>query len=461
VCNMADSSGPTTTTDVTEKQIELGKFDDQKISAKCLQRTSAYAEDPLAYLNKVLGPDVVESRRNLLSIPEILPLHNDGYGSGAHKDRFEQHIADLFGKSHGLFFMTGVQAQSVACKIHCTRSNNLLVAWHATAHLEDAEQSGVTTLFGLRRVLLGNDSNSLPTVAEIESMAKLPEGERPAMILLEIPNASLGCDAFAFSELTQISRICKDAGIKMHCDGARIWEIEPYYRLTHEKSFRDIAALFDSVYVSFYKGLGGSSGAMLLSNDADFMLSARIWQRRAGGNPYTSMYELIDCERGFNENIGTFDKKWLKMKEIVYGISQATKKYQKDGEPVVSFRRSVPTCCIAFIYLHGYTTDELNAARDRVLQNTGVKVFNSVRRMWEKKSFDDVLIDKWEKGLKISNENTGENTKEHLESSAGERSLHKTAYMIYSPEMLNLGLTTYVEAWVNLCEELARETNAQ
>ena len=30
---------------------------------------------------------------------------------------------------------------------------------------------------------------------------------------------------------------------------------------------------------------------MLLSDDDEFMIAARVWQRRAGGNPYTCAYE--------------------------------------------------------------------------------------------------------------------------------------------------------------------------
>jgi Beta-eliminating lyase len=437
--------------DAPKKEIELGLHEVPRTSMQRLQRTADYAEDPLAYLNKTLGPDIVESRRKLLSIPETLPLQNDFYGSGAHKDSFEQHIATLFGKKHGLFFLTGVQAQSVTCKIYSIRLNNPLVAWHTTAHLETAEQSAVTTLFGLRRALLGSDANSLPTVPEMESIAKLPQDERPAMILLEIPNSTLGCETYTFSELTQISRICKDANIALHCDGARIWEIEPYYKITDGKSFVDIAALFDSIYVSFYKGLRGSSGAMLLSDDAEFMLSARIWQRRAGGNPYTSMYELIDCERGFNENIGTFEGKWIKLKEIVNAIRQASEKYQKDGQAVVTFTPRSPTCCIVFIYLHGYSTNELNAARDRVLQKTGVKVFGRVRRVEQKKqTLDDILQQKWKESLKISIDNT----KVHSEIGAEEPGLHKTALVLYAAELLSLETSVFVDAWINLCEEL-------
>jgi hypothetical protein len=39
-------------------------------------------------------------------------------------------------------------------------------------------------------------------------------------------------------------------------DGARLWGCEPFY----ERSLQEISELFDTVYVSFYKQLGGLPG---------------------------------------------------------------------------------------------------------------------------------------------------------------------------------------------------------
>ena len=65
----------------------------------------------------------------------------------------------------------------------------------------------------------------------------------------------------------------------MHMDGARLWESAPFYG----RSYAEIAALFDTVYVSFYKGVGAIAGAAL-AGPADFIAEARVWQRRHGGD---------------------------------------------------------------------------------------------------------------------------------------------------------------------------------
>jgi threonine aldolase len=76
-----------------------------------------------------------------------------------------------------------------------------------------------------------------------------------------------------------LATVARDRGIRVHLDGARLWEAHEAYA---PRSFTDIGALFDSIYVSFYKGIGALTGAMLLGS-ANFIDEARIWRRRHGG----------------------------------------------------------------------------------------------------------------------------------------------------------------------------------
>jgi threonine aldolase len=64
----------------------------------------------------------------------------------------------------------------------------------------------------------------------------------------------------------------------VHLDGARLWESAPFYG----KTPAEIASLFDSVYVSFYKGIGALAGACLAA-DPGFIAEARLWRKRHGG----------------------------------------------------------------------------------------------------------------------------------------------------------------------------------
>ena len=85
--------------------------------------------------------------------------------------------------------------------------------------------------------------------------------------------------------------LARERGWHVHLDGARLWESGPYYKRTYAQ----IAALFDSVYVSFYKGIGAIAGAMLCGS-RPLIDEAHIWQRRHGGDlvalyPYANVAE--------------------------------------------------------------------------------------------------------------------------------------------------------------------------
>jgi threonine aldolase len=68
-------------------------------------------------------------------------------------------------------------------------------------------------------------------------------------------------------------------------DGARLWEAAPFYASTASKSLLDIADLFDTVYVSFYKGLGAIAGCCV-AGDTATIEELKLWRIRHGGRAF-------------------------------------------------------------------------------------------------------------------------------------------------------------------------------
>ena len=433
--------------------IHFSRFALDQTPAEAFQRTADYARDPKTYLEGTLGNRVLAERRNLLSIPD--KVDRDYYGTGEHKKQFQQSIAKLFGKENGLFFITGIQAQLAAMKIHSDRAGKNMVAWHITSHLETAEQAAYKELYSLDRILLGRDPDSLPSVDEIKTVLSLPKEERPAAILVEIPNREIGCQTYTYSDLEAISSACRDASVKFHMDGARIWEIEPYYQKHYGKSFCDIGQLFDSIYVSFYKGLRGATGAMLFGPDADFIDEAKQWQRRAGGNAFQLTYEVLDCERGYNENIGTFDSKWHKMEEIVDGVTAATLKYKNvAGQSIVEFWPEKATCCQIRTAFHGFTNEELMAARDQVAEKMHVRVFERIFKDPRQRR-KEIVSEQGEPVAEKDKEAEAEIPK--TAAVGGDKEEDDKRYMIewmIVKATLSVETKVFVDGYVLLCEEL-------
>ena len=200
-------------------------------------------------------------------------LHADSYGRGELVAGFEARVAALLGKPAAAFMPSGTMAQQLALRIAVERAGINHVAMHPTSHLELHEERAYAHLHGLRVTLLG--PRQRPVAAA--DLAACPE--RLAALLIELPAREIGGRLPAWDDLVALATLARSRGIHLQMDGARLWEArEAYAPRTHA----DIAALFDSVYVSFYKGIGALAGAMLLGSE-DFIAEARVWRRRHGG----------------------------------------------------------------------------------------------------------------------------------------------------------------------------------
>jgi threonine aldolase len=102
--------------------------------------------------------------------------------------------------------------------------------------------------------------------------------EKLAAVLFELPQREIGGQLPPWKALREQVDFVRKRGAAVHMDGARLWESTPFYGKTPAQ----VAALFDSVYVSFYKGLGGLAGACL-AGEEDFIDEARAWRKRHGG----------------------------------------------------------------------------------------------------------------------------------------------------------------------------------
>ena len=238
--------------------------------------------------------------------PALLP---DFYGQGDVVNDFEKQVAELLGKEAGVFLPSGTMAQQIALRIHADRSHCVQVAFHPTCHLEMHEKKGYQLLHGLRGVLVGSP-------AQLMTLANLQEVTEPlAALLLELPQREIGGQLPTWDELTAITNWARERNLALHLDGARLWECRPFY----QRSYAEMAGLFDTVYVSFYKILGGS-GAMLLGPE-DHIAEARIWQRRHGGTVVRMFPFVLSAQQGLKTRLDRMGQYHDKAVEIAAVLS--------------------------------------------------------------------------------------------------------------------------------------------
>jgi threonine aldolase len=210
--------------------------------------------------------------RVLRRILEHLPADTPPDGPDGPVALLERRIAELLGTPAALFFPTGTMAQQTALRVHAERRGRFAFAAHPRCHLAVHEQQGYAVVHGLRFHPVG-DPNALLSVDDLDAV-----GERLAAVVLELPQRDIGGQLPEWSALQAQVAWAHDHGAAAHLDGARLWEAQPYYDRPHA----EIAGLFDSAYVSLYKGLQGARGAVL-AGDAGFVAEAAVWRQRLGG----------------------------------------------------------------------------------------------------------------------------------------------------------------------------------
>lgn len=211
-----------------------------------------------------------EAARLLSAIPADTEV--DRYGAGGVVAELEQTVAALLGKPAAVFLPSGTMAQQSVLRVHADRRCARTLIFHPACHLDQHEGRGYERLHGLIGRPVG-DRDRLLTLTDLHEVA-----EPAAALVLELPQRDLGGTQPAWDDLVAQTEWARRREIASHLDGARLWESAAGYA----RPLADVAALFDSAYVSFYKGLGALPGCCVAAEE-DVLAQVREWRRRMGG----------------------------------------------------------------------------------------------------------------------------------------------------------------------------------
>jgi threonine aldolase len=217
---------------------------------------------------------------------------HDIYGAGALIEAFEQKIAAALGFEAAVFCISGTMAQVTALRLACADRHRPLVALHPTSHIFVHEKSNYQLLNHFSALPVGERYRPW-TVADL---AAVPD--RLGAVGIEIPMREIGGQTTPWEELAALKAHVRGRGAHLHMDGARLWEAAAGYG----KSVQEIAAGFDSVYVSLYKGVGGLGGAML-AGSREFVDRAAEWFRRTGGNVIHRSPYIVAAAMQFDQRV--------------------------------------------------------------------------------------------------------------------------------------------------------------
>ena len=255
----------------------------------------------------------------------------DVYGNGGEVAALEQEVAELLGKPAAVFLPTGILAQQAVLRVYADRAGTSRVAVHGLAHLLVHELNALEEVHQLRIERLTSE----PRQPRPDELAAIPG--TLAAVTVELPLRDAGFVLPTWDELVVFSESCAERGVPLHLDGARLWESTPYL----EHSLAEIAALASTVYVSFYKVLGGISGAALAGPE-DVIAEVRRWQRRLGGNLYSLFPYAVSARNGLRTVLPLMDD--LRQRAVEVAMALQSEGFRVFPEPphTNSFRVYAP-----------------------------------------------------------------------------------------------------------------------
>src|SRR5580704_4489844 len=202
---------------------------------------------------------------------------DDVYGEDPTVNRLEARAAEIFGKEAALFVPTGCMGNLIAIKVWTHHGDEVIC--EERSHVNMYELASMSAIAGcMPRVARAEDG--LLTWKDIEAVIrpKIYYDSQSALVCLENTFNMWGGTVYPTAQVDDICANAHAAGLKVHLDGARIFNAATALG----ESVATMARGVDSVMFCLSKGLAGPVGSMI-AGSKEFIEKGRIYRKMFGG----------------------------------------------------------------------------------------------------------------------------------------------------------------------------------
>jgi len=202
---------------------------------------------------------------------------DDVYGEDPTVNSLEERVAKMFGKEAGLFTPTGSMANQLGIRLLVKPGEELLC--EEDAHVVRAELGAGAAQGGITTRTWHAERGLLNAVDPIR-MARPDAGAylvSTTAIAIENTHNFGGGTVQSITEIASLYSQCREIGISLHLDGARIWNAH----IASSTPLLEYGKYFETISVCLSKGLGAPIGSVLLSTKENIAV-ARVWRKRLG-----------------------------------------------------------------------------------------------------------------------------------------------------------------------------------
>lgn len=284
--------------------------------------------------------------------------HGDSvYGEDETTNVFEQKIADLAGKEAGLFVVSGTLSNQVALRCHLYQPPHSILCDYR-AHVYTAEAAGLAVLSQTMVSPVRPKNGIYLTLEDVQQNVILGENIHTAPTKVISLENTLGGTIMPIEEIKRISDFARQQGIKMHLDGARLWNAS----IATGLSIKEYAQYFDTVSLCISKGLGAPIGSVLVGTKE--LITKATWIRKQQGGGIRQSGLLTAAA-----NVAV-DEIWPTMKDTHAKTIQLGKDLEAMG---IHFQLPVQT---NFVFIDSFRSDACFDTRifEEQAKDLGIKV---------------------------------------------------------------------------------------
>lgn len=203
-------------------------------------------------------------------------LGDDVLGDDPTVHKFEQHMVKLTGHEAALFCVSGTMTNQIGLRTLLTQPpHSVLCDVRAHVHCHEAGGIAYHSQASVTPVLPANGHHL--TVDDVKANVLTEDVHYAPTRVVALEN-TLNGTILPLDEIKRIRKWTQENGIKLHLDGARLWNASAETGI----SIKDYAGQFDSVSLCMSKGIGAPIGSVLLGNKA-FIEKARHFRKLFGG----------------------------------------------------------------------------------------------------------------------------------------------------------------------------------
>jgi threonine aldolase len=221
---------------------------------------------------------VTRPTQQMLEIMMAAEVGDDVFGDDPTVNLLEMKASEMFAMQDALFCPTGTMTNQLAVRSHCSPGSEIIC--DQLSHIYLYEGGGIAlNAFSSVKTLNGNRGRI--RAHQVENAINNPHDvHQPVSRMVSLENTvnkGGGC-IYDFSDIIEIREICNKNNLKLHLDGARLFNA----LVETNESPKDYGNTFDSISICLSKGLGCPVGSLLIG-DSDLIMQARRFRKAMGG----------------------------------------------------------------------------------------------------------------------------------------------------------------------------------